>query len=638
MDDATMHAELRQNSQPAPPNGGRNSAAQNHLRLWPGVVLVAALGLARLWASTGEFIPQKFFFGLFIIPQVVLAGLLLWWLFASRLRWSDRVLVVGTLVAVTLITTFVADISFRGLALLVYALPVAASAWVGWLVLSMQLAWAVRRAGVLLIFVALGIGCSLLRIEGMDGSFVATFHWRWTPTPEDKLLADLKSKPAPASDLQAAAVLADSNLMEKLGDWPGFRGPHRDSRLLGVRIATDWQQSPPKELWRHRIGPGWSSFAVVGNRLFTQEQRGDDEYVVCYDATTGAEIWTQHDASRFTELVAGPGPRATPTFHDGRIYSFGAAGRLNCLSAADGKRLWTHDVAAETGATVPQWGFASSPLVAQGVVAVFAGAPNGKTLAAYRETSGESAWTANVGPTSEKPSLSYCSPQLETVDNIPQILLATDAGLSAFEPASGKELWHYAWMVPNVPRIVQPAKVGAGDFLIGTGMGNGTRRISVTRSGDDWQTKDQWTSRKIKPYYNDFVVYKDDLYGFDGNKFVCIHLTDGVEAWRSGGYGNGQVLLLADQGILLILSESGDVAVLSAQSEKREELCKFKALDGKTWNHPVIARGNLYVRNGEEIACFKLSLVDGAKGRTQTWNPTLWNPKLGNPTWQTANR
>ncbi len=263
---------------------------------------------------------------------------------------------------------------------------------------------------------------------------------------------------------------------------------------------------------------------------------------------------------------------------------------------------------ADTGASVPQWGFASSPLVAQGVVVVFAGAPNGKTVVAYEEQKGEPAWTASVGPPSEKAALSYCSPQLATIHGVDQILLATDAGLTAFEPVGGKVLWHYSWLVQGVARIVQPALVGDGDLLIGTGMGYGTQRIHLSRNGDDWLAEAQWTapSRKIRPYFNDLVVLDDYLYGFDGNKLVCVSLKDGSETWRAGGYGNGQMLLLADQQLLLILSEEGEVALVSARPEKHVELCKFKALEGKTWNHPVIAHGKLFVRNGEEIACFRI--------------------------------
>jgi outer membrane protein assembly factor BamB len=606
MSDEATQSRHDPQSRPDPLGAGPHT----RLRLWPGVVLVAVLWLVRVLASIGESALLGFFVGMLIVPLVVLAGIVLWLLFASRLRWSDRLFVVGTLAAATAGTTVAADASFRGIALLVYALPVALSALLGWLMLSFLFPWPIRRAGVLLVFVAVGVGCSLLRIDGMDGSFVAKFNWRWTPTPEQKLLAELKSQPAQPSGVQRAAPQGHADLSEQAGDWPGFRGPRRDGRLLGVRIKTDWQQSPPQELWRHRIGPGWSSLAVVGDRLFTQEQRGDDEYVVCYDATRGTEVWAHHDATRFSELAAGPGPRATPTFHAGRLYSFGANGHLNCLDAASGKRLWSRDIVADSGAAVPQWGFASSPLVAQGVVAVFAGAPQGKTAVAYEEGKGELAWTASVGPASPKASLSYCSPQLAIVDGVAQILLATDAGLSAFEPVRGKELWHYSWLVEHVARIVQPAAVGTGDVLIGTGMGNGTRRISVSREGDNWSTREQWTSRRIKPYFNDFVVLHDYLYGFDGNKFLCVSLKDGSETWRARGYGSGQVLLLAEQKLLLILSEKGDVALVSARPEKHEELCRFKAIEGKTWNHPVIAHGNLFVRNGEEIACFKLALLE----------------------------
>ena len=234
----------------------------------------------------------------------------------------------------------------------------------------------------------------------------------------------------------------------------------------------------------------------------------------------------------------------------------------------------------------------------------------GKTLVAYHEETGDLAWTAGVGPAVEAAALSYSSPQLATIDGVEQILFATDAGLSAFEPAAGKELWHHAWVVPSTARIVQPALVGDGDVLIGTGMGKGTRRIHVHRDGDHWRTDELWTKTTIRPYFNDLVVLNDYLYGFDTGKFLCINLKDGSEAWHATGYGSGQVLLLADQKLLLIMSEQGEVALVPARAEKYEELCRFKALEGKTWNHPVIAHGNLYVRNGEEIACFKLGLLE----------------------------
>jgi outer membrane protein assembly factor BamB len=561
-------------------------------------------------SSIGEFAFLKFFIGQIITPLVVMLGTLLWWFFFSQLRRADRFLVAGTFVAVVVATLFVAYPDFPPMALVLYALPKVLTAWVGLLLITFFLPWPIRRAALVLVFVAAGVLCSSLRVDGMSGDFTAKFSWRWIPKPEQAFLAELKNKADKPS-----VMTANAEIREQPGDWPGFRGPQRDSRLTGVQIKTDWQQSPPKKLWRQRIGPGWSSFAIVGDRLFTQEQRGPDEYVVCYDATNGTELWTSHDATRFEEMVAGPGPRATPTFHEGRLYTYGANSHLNCLDAASGKSLWSHDVAtefksADADKDIPIWGFASSPLVTQGVVIVFAGARDGKTVVAYSEESGKLAWTASVGPVPEKVALSYSSPQLVKVQGVEQVLFATDAGLSGFEPAHGKELWHYSWSVPNTARIVQPAVIGDGDLLLGTGMGNGTRRIRISHKGDEWPTEDLWTSHKFKPYFNDFVVYRDCLFGFDSGKLACINLKDGSECWHASGYGSGQALLLADQGLLLILAEDGDVALVAANAEKREELCRFKAIDGKTWNHPVIAHGRLYVRNGEEMACFKLETLE----------------------------
>lgn len=590
-----------------PSESGPSSAiAPPRLRLWPGIVLVAALWLARGWVTFTEFATHKFLLGMVTVPLAVVVGLLLWWLFASRLRRSDRWLVVGAWAAFLAVTWLLADASFRGLALVLYAAPWVATLWVGWLAISWRLSWPVRRAGILLVFALLSVDCLLLRVDGVTGNIIAKLSWRWTSTPEQQYLAELHSKAATPETTPSRPASS-----EQSDDWPGFRGLQRDGRLSGVRIRTDWQQSPPRQLWRHRIGPGWSSLAVVGERVFTQEQRGDSEYVVCYDATNGDEMWAHRDATRFSELAAGPGPRATPTFHAGRLYAYGASSQLNCLHAASGKVLWSHDVAGEFKANdaekeVPQWGFASSPLVTQGVVVVFAGARDGKTVVAYQADSGKLAWTASVGPKPEKVALSYSSPQLAVLDGVPQILLATNAGLSAFEPATGQELWHYAWPSASTARITQPALLDQDDLILGTGQGYGTRRIHVQHGAAGWSVDQRWATRKIKPYFNDWVVFQGYSFGFDADKLVCLDAKDGAQCWRASGYGSGQLLLLADQGLLLVLSEEGEVALLSANPEKQEELCRFKALEGKTWNHPVIAHGRLLVRNAEEIACYAL--------------------------------
>src|SRR5207248_3487699 len=157
------------------------------------------------------------------------------------------------------------------------------------------------------------------------------------------------------------------------GDWPEFRGPGRDGVVRGVRIETNWKDVPPEKVWKQSVGPGWSSVIIVDGYLVTQEQRGESEAVACYEAETGKEVWAHEEKARFSEGIAGPGPRATPTFHQGRIYAYGGSGILVCLDAASGKRIWSREVAREASAPLPFWGYSSSPLVADGKVIVFAG-------------------------------------------------------------------------------------------------------------------------------------------------------------------------------------------------------------------------------------------------------------------------
>jgi outer membrane protein assembly factor BamB len=557
------------------------------LRLWPVVVIVAlqwVVTLVPAWVAPATMVH---FYSAMLGPLVGAVAVAAWWLLASRLPWADRVVGLVVFAAAGAVTCLFAHPSFNPFLLLIYTLPGATTALALWLVATPFLRWPVRRIG-LLVVVLLSWGFFLLvRHEGVDGNFTATFRWRWSPTDEW-----FSRTPQP---LLEAVVLQP-------GDWPGFRGKDRDGRLTGVRIATDWSERPPRQLWRQRVGKGWSSFAVVGTRLYTQEQRGPREVVVCYDADSGTERWVHEDDARFNETLAGPGPRATPTFHEGKVYSQGATGKLNCLDAATGQLLWARDITADSGASVPQWGFAASPLVVQDVVTVFAGGPDGKSVLGYHAASGKPAWSAGEG------QFSYCSPHPARVDGTEQVLIVTDRGLTAFHPARGDVLWRHDWPLDGgMARVVQPTVLGDADFALGTGFGIGTRRVHVRRDGDAWATEEAWTTRDIKPYYNDLVAHRGHLYGFDHNILTCVSLADGTGKWRARGYGNGQVLLLADQDLLLVQAESGAVALVDASPDGHKERARFQAIEGKTWNHPVIAHGKLFVRNGQEVACYELA-------------------------------
>jgi outer membrane protein assembly factor BamB len=606
------------------------------LRLWPGVVAVVLL-----WAAF--LLPR-------VAPEAGLYGLLgaalfslvvtLWWLFFSRAPWLER---VGALVLMALAVPATRLLVHPSVAragmgnmLYIFAIPVLCLALVAWAVATRRLSAGPRRLGLV---AAILLGCGLLtlvRTGGVSGDGQADLHWRWTPTPEDLLLAQAGSEPsappqaapapveplpAPASETAAAtpsappaapapekkvtapapseaAVAASAAAVTTPAEWPGFRGPARDGAAHGVRIATDWSASPPVALWRRPIGPGWSSFAVDGDHVYTQEQRGEEEVVSCYNFRTGEPVWRHGDPIRFWESEGGAGPRATPTLSNGRVYTFGATGRLNALDAKTGAPVWSRDAAADTKVETPGWGFAGSPLVVGDIVIV---AASGR-LAGYDAATGEPRWLGPEG------GAGYSSPHLATIGGVQQVLLLRGARSTSVAPADGTLLWEHRAQ-PGVS-IVQPALTSDGDVLVpaGDAMGGaGIRRLAVAHSPAGWTASERWLSKGLKPYFNDFVVHDGHAYGFDGSILSCIDLSDGARKWKGGRYGHGQLVLLPEQDLLLVLSEQGELALVKAAPDAYAEVARVPAIEGKSWSHPVLVGDVVLVRNAQEMAAFRLA-------------------------------
>ncbi len=182
--------------------------------------------------------------------------------------------------------------------------------------------------------------------------------------------------------------------------------------------------------------------------------------------------------------------------------------------------------------------------------------------------------------------------------------METNAGLQFISAKDGSKIWQYDSPVQNY-RALQPLVLG-NSILLANSLGEGTKKLSVSRDGDQWSIKEEWASRDMKPDFNDFVEYQGSLYGFDGNIFASIDLATGKRQWKKGRYGNGQVLLLCDAGQMLLTSEAGELVLLRADSKSMVELAKFPAIEGKTWNHSVVVGNHVFIRNAEEAACYEL--------------------------------
>lgn len=452
-----------------------------------------------------------------------------------------------------------------------------------------------------------------------DGS-ISGFHRRGTPKADELL-----------------DTLSVETSEEGLRDWgpgeydyPRFLGAGPWASAVGPPLDPDWQASPPVELWRRPVGAGWSAFAVLGKYAVTQEQRGMQELVVCYEVMTGEPVWSHSDERRYLP-EAGPGemgrvgPRATPTIVGDRVYTQGPTGLVNCLDALTGKPVWQLDTAEHFGADVAVWGKSGSPLfvAARGdgpdLVIINVGAPKdpakladyNASLVALDANSGAVVWTSGSRQTS------YSSPQRIDFFGEPVVLQTSDDLLRGVRAATGETLFEHPWpgQSANMPTCSQPIDVGDDRVLMTKGYGYGSSLLKVTRDSEAWSIDPLW-SPAVKPVlqtkYSNVVVRDGYAYGLNGDRLQCVDIETGERQWRKRrrpSFGFGQVLLAGEH--LLVSSEFGEVILASADPSGYEELGAIQALspDEVCWNNPVLVGEVLLHRNSVEAVAYRLPLA-----------------------------
>jgi outer membrane protein assembly factor BamB len=442
-----------------------------------------------------------------------------------------------------------------------------------------------------------------VRIESFYGNMLPRLVWRWSPTAEQQIETYLTS----ASNSSKKIDESRSIFTETAHDFPGFLGANRDAKTPLVNLETDWEKQPPKLLWRHPVGLGWSSFAVIGGVAIDLEQRGESECVVCYALKTGEELWCHAEPSRF-EDEHGDGPRSTPSIHAGKVISIGANGTLTCLELTTGKLLWKRDTLPNPSQQNLLWGMSGSPLVFDGQVIVTPGAGEGASTICYSLETGEEVWRSGDD------RAAYSSPVHSQICDERQLLSFNGAGLRAYA-LDGTPRWLYPWLTQGESQRVNVAQpvvlapdpnrpTNATRVLISSGYDNGTALLEIKQEGDQFSTSEVWLSKNLKSKMSNFVVYEHHIYGLDNGILTCLDLNDGARRWKRGRYGHGQMLLVGDK--LLIQAESGEIVLVAANPDGHQELAKFNALFSKTWNNLALAGNVLVVRNDREAAAFEL--------------------------------
>jgi outer membrane protein assembly factor BamB len=380
--------------------------------------------------------------------------------------------------------------------------------------------------------------------------------------------------------------------------WTNFRGPKRDGKYDEATVSTDWPATGLPVLWKQPIGVGHASFVVADGKAYTIEQRRGQEVVAAYDINNGHELWTQKWSAEFNDST-GDGPRATPTWDQGRLYALGATGELRCLDANSGSVIWGKNILNDNSAKNLPWAQAASPLIVDDKVVVLPGGANGKSVVAYNKNTGAPVWKVLDDPQA------YVSPMLVELAGRRQIVVVSSFRVVGLAPENGAMLWNYPWNTDMGINVSQPIMVDRNRFFISSGYGKGAALVEVKGSGNSFTASTIWENKNMKNKFNSSVLHNGYIYGLDEGILVCLDVNTGERKWKEGRYGYGQVVLAGNH--LILTSDQGDLALVNASPDKYTEVARFPAVQGQTWNYPAIASGKLLVRNSNEMAAFDIS-------------------------------
>lgn len=474
-----------------------------------------------------------------------------------------------------------------------------------WFVLFSAHERRIRWGTAALFFSAIIVFFTLFRLDGVAGEMAPSFVWRFSEAA-DRTLEAPPSRAAGAVDLTSTGPW----------DFPQFLGPNRDVSVDAVRLSTDWGEESPELLWRQPIGAGWSGFAVVNGYAVTQEQRGDLELVTCYEVETGELVWSYAIQNRYDDIIAGIGPRGTPTIDEGIVFALSSNGVLLALDGATGESLWQRDLLAEYGLTPDQersalaYGRANSPLVYGDLVIVPAGgsAAGGLvSLVAFDKATGDKIWEGG------NRQISYSSPAVATVAGLEQVLTLNEASVSGHYVESGEVLWEFPR--PGVssadPNVSQAVAVPPDRVFVSKGYGLGGALLQLTPRADGTMSVIEiWSNaRVLRTKFSNVTIYQGHIYGLSDGILECVDLETGKRVWKRGRYHQGQILRVHD--VLIVLSEEGEVVLVEASPERGDNvLARFEALSGKTWNNFALYGPFLVVRNAQEAAAYRLPLAE----------------------------
>jgi outer membrane protein assembly factor BamB len=376
-------------------------------------------------------------------------------------------------------------------------------------------------------------------------------------------------------------------------DWSQWRGPQRNGISSEKGWTWQWGASGPKRLWTAEVGQGHSSVAVVGSRAYTMGNVNENDVVYCLNADTGKVVWKYSYPCPASNYA---GTRATPTVHEGKVYTLSREGLALCLDAATGKKVWKRNLKRLIKVEVPKWGFASSPLIEGNLVIYNVGTAG----VALDKRTGIIRWHNGAG------LASYASPVAVTIGKQRQAIIFPWSGPVGVNPTNGKKLWSFSWSWNDPYRVNAADPIVVGDLVFISSAYN--RGCVLLRIGNSQPTV-VYQNTNMRTHVNTCVLLDGFLYGNDQGALKCIEFKTGEERWQYRGVGKGG--LIAADGKLIVLTERGELIVAEAKPDAYTELARAKVLDGTCYTPPTLSDGRIFCRNKEgRVVCLDVKSAD----------------------------
>ena len=399
-------------------------------------------------------------------------------------------------------------------------------------------------------------------------------------------------------------VLGLSNQVLFAQDWPGWRGPARDGIITSFSAPQTWPDQL-KVKWKLQVGAGHSSPVVVGRRVYLHSRQDEKEIVSSFDLDTGKPLWQDGYAVSYTMNPAatghGKGPKSTPVFSNGKLYTLGITGIISCYDAAAGKLVWRKEFSKEFKNTSPYFGTAMSPVVDRGLLIAHVGGHDSGALIAFDAETGNVKWKWNGdGP-------GYASPIVVELEGTRQVVTQTQQNIVGVSAATGELLWQIPFTTEYVQNIVTP--VAYKQTLILSGLDKGTMAIKVVKRGNKWATEQIWQNSQVSMYMNSPVVSGDYLFGLSHKRkgqFFCIDARTGETLWTSEGREGDNAAMLAASSVLFLLTDDAELTIAKSNAKAFEPLKKYTVAQSPTWAHPVVLGNRILIKDASTLALLSL--------------------------------